>query len=683
MVKGKESGTKTAKRFESRESGDPPRLEIDFTPPAATGACCFDDGTCLTLLEGDCAAMGGTYQGDGTGCSPNFCPQPVFTGACCFASGSCLELTETNCMAMGGTYQGNNTECVAEVCPIVLEPFVDALPIPGVLQPVSGAAGGTADYVISMVQFEQQLHRDLPPTTVWGYEGAYPGPTIEAATGMPVTVVWSNDLRESTGGLRTNHYLAVDTCLHGPDHFGDTPQTVVHLHGGHVEQHSDGYPEDTFLPGQSDTYVYPNRQLPATLWFHDHALGITRLNVYMGLAAFYLLRDDVEAALGLPAGTYEVPLAIQDRSFNPDGSWRYPDSWQDHFYGDKALVNGKVWPYLVVDQGKYRFRILNGSNSRVYNLGLSTGDSFLQIGTDGGLLPAPVTLTNLLLSTGERADVIMDFAAYASGTEVILTNDAPILYPGSPGDGVITNVMKFVVTNNVGYTAAIPTALRPLEVLHEADATVEREFVLEKLSDPCAGQIWTINGLLWDDITEYPVLGSIEVWRFINRSGTSHPMHIHLVMCQVLDRQPFTIVSNAVVATGPRIPPAPNEAGWKDTVRVDPGEIVRVIARFDDYLGLYAYHCHILEHEDHEMMRQFQVVPEPAITEVNYTERNLEITFQSSSNAPYRMDASANLTGGVWVTVSGNITASAPQTVVVHPVTNQTAEQFFMIGVDD
>ncbi len=189
----------------------------------------------------------------------------------------------------------------------------------------------------------------------------------------------------SEGELRTEHILPVDLCLHGPNMQGNTPRTVVHLHGGHVAAENDGYPEDTMLPGEEQTFFYPNLQLPATVWFHDHALGITRLNVYMGLAGLFLIRDQFEADLGLPSGDFEIPLVIQDRSFNADGSLAYPAAWQDHFFGEYVLVNGKVWPYLEVRRGLYRFRLLNGSNSRVYTLSLSNGASFQQIGTDGGL----------------------------------------------------------------------------------------------------------------------------------------------------------------------------------------------------------------------------------------------------------------------------------------------------------
>jgi len=607
LLIGDEVSTPSAKRFESREgqSNQRPRLTIQYTPPSGPlGACCLGD-SCLVLTPAQCAAMGGTYQGDATTCSPSPCAVPV--GACCLPSGECVELSAADCAASGGTYRGDGEPCASDTCSPVLEPFVDPLPIPAVAQPVSGAPGGEATYIITMTEFEQQLHRDLPPTRVWGYNGTYPGPTIEASRGRPVTVTWVNDLRDEQGNLRTDHYLPVDACMHGPDHFGSAPRTVVHLHGGKVPAHSDGHPDDAFPPGeQSEPYVYPNNQPPATLWYHDHGMGITRLNVYMGLAGFYLLRDEAEAALNLPSGEFEVPLVIQDRSFNPDGSLRYPDAWHEHFFGDFILVNGKVWPYLEVRRGKYRFRIINGSNSRTYTLALSNGQPFQQIGTDGGLLPSPVTLSSVTLAPAERADLIIDFAPLPAGTEVILTNSAPAPFPGDPGVGVIPDVMKFIVTDAPGHTGPIPASLTTIEPLSPLDAAAKRDFILQQSPEPCAGSAWLINGLLWDDITEFPRLNSTEVWSFINRSGITHPMHMHLVQFQILERQPFEVVGGQILPVGDPIPPDPNELGWKDTVRVGPFEIARVIARFEDYTGLFPYHCHILEHEDHEMMRQFR-----------------------------------------------------------------------------
>ncbi|NNF43927.1 MAG: multicopper oxidase family protein [Phycisphaerales bacterium] len=655
VVIGNESATPSAKRFNTREDGSAgggrrPRLTVQFTPPAETGACCFPDGSCTVATSDACVSGGGGYQGDGVPCTPDLCPAP--DGACCFPDGGCNVRTALDCAAEGGDYQGDGTDCSPDPCPdpvgaccqpdtfcaeltaddcdaaggvysgdgtlcvpspCRLEPFVDPLPLPAVAQPIVGEPGGAAEYEIAMTQFTQTLHRDLPPTTVWGFGGTYPGPTIEARTGEPITVTWMNDLRDAAGDLRTDHFLPVDLCPHGPDHEGNTPRTVVHLHGGHVPEESDGYPEHTFLPGGSDVYEYPNLQEAATIWYHDHALGITRLNVQMGLAGFYLIRDDVEDALNLPAGEFEVPLVIQDREFRPDGALVYPEEWEEHFFGNTLLVNGKVWPFFEVKRGAYRFRILNGSNSRTYLLSFSDGTVMHQIGTDGGLMETSVALTELLLASGERADVIVDFSAASPGTEIILTNSAPAPFPGEEGVGVIPEVMKFVVTSDAGTPYEVPKVLRPLEILDEADAVMTRDFVMTKEPEPCAGSRWLINGLGWDDITEYPVLGTTEIWRFANRSGIMHPMHMHLVFFQVLDRQAFELIDDEIVPIGDPIPPEENERGWKDTVRVEPNEITRVITRFEDFAGLFAYHCHILEHEDHEMMRQFQTVfPCPA-----------------------------------------------------------------------
>ncbi|MFN0133716.1 MAG: multicopper oxidase domain-containing protein [Phycisphaerales bacterium] len=649
IVIGNESANRTATRFDSREFGEVskrPRLVVNFTPPASTGACCLVGGACQILTSAQCSSQGGAYQGNGTICSPNPCPQPtgacclsggacsvltsaqcatqggVFqgtgtgcspnpcpqtTGACCFNDASCVVLTPAGCTGMGGVYRGDNTACTAGLCPLVLLPFVDALPIPAVAQPTSGSVGGVATYTIPVREFNHPMHRDLPPSRVWGYGGTFPGPTIVAGRDLPVTVTWINDLRDAMGNLRTQHYLPVDLCIHGPNMFGPTARIVTHLHGGHVPMASDGYPYDTILPGQqTPPIVYPNNQPPGTLWYHDHALGITRLNVYMGLAGFYLLFDPFEQGLGLPSGQNEIGLAIQDRSFNPDGTLKYPAMWEDHFFGEVMIVNGKVWPYLNVRQGKYRFRLLNGCTSRTLTLSLSNGATFHQIGTDLGLLPAPVPLTSLTLGGGERADVVVDFAPHAPGTEITLTNSAPAPYPGSPAVGVIPNVMKFVVTSQGGHTNPLPATLRPVAAIPEAQSSLERTFELAKGSDPCTGSAWLINGLRFDNLTEFPRLDTTEIWSFINRSGVMHPMHMHLVQFLVLDRQAFDIVGGQVTPVGPRIPPPPEEAGWKDTVKVGPQEIVRVITRFEDYLGLYPYHCHILEHEDHEMMRQFK-----------------------------------------------------------------------------
>jgi spore coat protein A len=617
LIRGNEVGAQTSKRFDSRENAVParrPSLMVTYNgPPPITGACCLPDGSCAVLTSGDCTLQGGSYQGNSTACSPDPCP-PIPTGACCLPTGLCSTLTAFSCVQQGGVYQGDGASCTPNPCPPALTPFVDALPLPAVAQPTTGTVGGAAHYDLAVTRFTQQLHRDLPPTTLYGYGGLYPGPTIEAHQGQAVTVTWMNELRDGTNQLLTTHDLTVDECLHGPDMTGSVPIVVTHLHGGHVPANSDGYPESAFSPGaQSTLYTYPNTQRAATLWYHDHALGLTRLNVYMGMAGFYLLRDANEDALNLPRGEFEIPLVIQDRSFMQDGRLMYHDEWHEHFFGDFILVNGKVWPFLNVAQGKYRFRILNGSNSRAYTLSLSNGRVFTQIGSDGGLLTFPANTSVLTLLPGERADVIVDFAGLSPGTEVLMTNSAPAPFPGTAGVGVVPNVMKFIVTAQPGDTDAVPSPLSTITPILASTALRERTFRLRTLPLPHCGMevhdTWLINDLLWDDIVESPRIGTTEVWSWVNRSNVSHPMHMHLVQFQVLNRQAFTVVDNVEVPTGPLILPPLGEQGWKDTVDATPGQITRVIARFETHAGLFSYHCHILEHEDNEMMRQFRLRP--------------------------------------------------------------------------
>ena len=608
--------TETAKRFATRENGtlnNRPKLVVNFTPATVVGACC-DGSSCSLTAPGAC---GGVYQGDSTTCTPNPCF--VATGACCANDGSCTEDSQASCEGGGGTYSGDGTTCVATECPIVLTKYIDPLPIPPVATPVSGTSGGTATYDLAIKESKVTLHSELPQTTVWGFDdgthgAGFLGPTIEARTNEPVTVNWINDLRVfETQQLRTSHYLDVDTCV--PDAVNDA-KVVFHLHGGHVPAAVDGYPENKIAPGAPLVpYVYPNNQQAGFLWYHDHALGLTRLNVYMGLAGLYYMRDGVEDALNLPVGNSELPLILQDRRFNSDGSFRYPAEWEDHVFGDKILVNGRVWPYLDVAKGKYRFRIVNGSNSRVYTLSLlpPTGAlTFTVIGTELGLLGAPVNgVGELTIGPGERYDVVVNFAGLSTGDTVLLQNSAGAPFPTGPVD--VTDVMQFRVTAGVGDTDPLPATLRPVVPIDPGEATRTRDFVLKRTTlDSCGRQQWTINGRHWNDITEVTTLGSTEIWRFINDSGTSHPMHMHLVAFQVLDRDGFTKgPGGEIIPNGaPQQPPA-EERGWKDTALVGPNEILRVIARFEDYTGNYPYHCHILEHEDNEMMRQF-TVPEPA-----------------------------------------------------------------------
>ena len=391
-------------------------------------------------------------------------------------------------------------------------------------------------------------------------------------------------------------------------------------------------------------YYYPNCQRPTTLWYHDHALGITRLNVYAGLAGFYLIKDAQEKQLNLPKGKYEIPLVIQDRSFNLDpnskdyGELFYPSqpgqlpppqtsplidtslpnpSVVPEFFGDTALVNGKVWPYLEVEPRKYRFRILNGSNSRFYRLRLDSEQDFVQIGTDGGFLEHPVTITNLeglLLAPAERADVIIDFSNYAN-QNIILTNDAPTPFPdGDPLAPALPQIMEFRVGKSVSKpdTSEIPATLSCFEKLEATDETVIRKNTLNEIADPQFPnrRKALLNNMNWDElpITETPYNGTLEVWELYNLTGDTHPIHLHLVQFQILNRAPITIENGNVTHVGDPIDPDLNERGWKDTVRANPEQVTRIIARFGPFTGIYPWHCHILEHEDHDMMRPYEVL---------------------------------------------------------------------------
>jgi spore coat protein A len=603
-----------AKRFGSHEgaAGARPQLVVTFTPPASpVGACCGARGACgYTLDPGSGCA--GSYQGAGSVCDA--CPPP--TAACCRpdVTAACAVETQAACAASGGVWSESAESCDGNPCPVVLTPFVDALPLPAVATPVATSPEGVDQYRMSIIETKQKLHRDLPPTTVWGFSdgqqpGGYPGPTIEAKVDQPIDVTWVNDLRDASGAPLAAHPLNVDTCPHGAT--PGPPRTVIHLHGGHVPSASDGQPDMTLAPGESATYHYPNHQRAATLWYHDHALGVTRLDVMMGLAGYYILRDDAEEALGLPSGKYDVPLVIQDRSFLPDGRIEYPEAWQESFFGNTILVNGKVWPYLDVTRAAYRFRILNGSTSRTYTLSLSPYLPMVQVAGDGGLLRSGIARPTVTIGPGERTEVVIDFGSPVAESSYTLMNEAPAPYPSGRDENAVANVMKFIVSPDPGPRNRLPVYLRRDQgALDPATATVTRDISLARSGDGCGGGTWMINGLgFHDDITERPHLGTTEIWRFLNRSGTSHTMHLHLAMFEVLDRQRFTLDGDDVVLTGTASPPDPGEQGWKDTVLVGPFEVVRVVTRFEDYLGRFPYHCHMLEHEDHNMMRQLETQP--------------------------------------------------------------------------
>ncbi|MEH7307896.1 multicopper oxidase family protein [Neobacillus drentensis] len=509
---------------------------------------------------------------------------------------------------------------------MMLSKFVDELPIPPILKPQWKDSVYTY-YEVKMTEFKQSLHRDLNETTVWGYEGSYPGPTIEVESGEKVFIKWMNDLPDK-------HLLPVDYTVHGAHKDVQEVRTVVHVHGACVEWESDGYPEAWFTKGfekvgpffKKQVYQYDNCDRASTLWYHDHTLGITRLNVYAGLAGFYLIRDPLERSFNLPSGKYDVPLVIQDKTFNQDGSLYYPKQPQKpvpeletsivpEFFGDTILVNGKVYPYLNVEPRKYRFRLLNAANSRFFRIKLDSGQRMYLIATERGLMQQPLGVNEIMLSPAERADVIIDFTNL-EGKHIIMTNDAPAPFPsGDPVNEHTGTVMQFRVTRPLANvdTSVIPAYMMPYPLMNEQSASKSRNLTFTDNMDRYGRPLMLLDNKQWDDpITENPKLGSTEIWYLINLSPDSHPIHIHLIDFQVIDRRNFDVdrynKEKSIHYTGPPLPPEPQERGWKDTVRADPNQVTRIIMKFGPFTGLYVWHCHMLEHEDYEMMRPFIVI---------------------------------------------------------------------------
>ena len=512
-----------------------------------------------------------------------------------------------------------------------LTPFLDKLPVPKVLAPLEQNRGSLY-YEVEMKEFFHQFHSDLPPTKVWGYEGQVPGPTIEVEEGETTYIQWKNDLPDK-------HFLPVDHTLHGAHEGMPEVRTVVHLHGANVEPDSDGYPDAWFTnnfqkcgPCFSRTvYEYPNHQPATALWYHDHALGITRLNVYAGLAGMYIIRDKHERSLNLPSGIYEIPLVIQDKTFNEDGSLFYPKtvvvqdpppdfpevSITPGFAGDTITVNGKAWPYLEVEQRKYRFRILNGSNERFYRMNLDSGQDFIQIGSDGGLLRRPVWMKEIVIAPSERIDVIVDFTEQPVGTRIRITNTARTPFDfGAPPDPLTEGlIMELrIIERTSEDTSSIPRYLNCIRDYDECDIDKVRDITFDVTTDRFNRLLFLLNNNdFMDRITANPIVGELELWRIINPGLGVHPFHIHQIQFRILDRIPFDTAvytqTGQIKFTGKPEHPQENDTGWKDTVQAFPGYVTRLMMRFGPYTGRYVYHCHILEHEDHDMMRPLDVRP--------------------------------------------------------------------------
>ncbi len=494
--------------------------------------------------------------------------------------------------AFGATGSTSTGRVLASRIPLP-EPFTLKLRIPPVLAPVRSDADGD-HYEITQSVATAEILPDVS-TAIWGYNGIFPGPTIESRSGRMISVTYTNEL---------------------------PVPTVVHLHGGRTPPEHDGYPTDLVLPTGIDVPIpdvavtsgtitkgrrvhwYPLEQPATTLWYHDHRMDFTGPGVWKGLAGFHIIRDDEEDALGLPSGPRELPLMILDRSFDADGSLLYPavdptglvvagvsDGFEGGVLGDVTLVNGVPWPIVNVEGARYRLRFLNAANTRRYDLRLdpSPPNGFIQIGTDGGLLAEPIRHDHIEMAPAQRFDVVVDFATYQPGTLVALVNDFD--------SGRMAQIMRFVVGARADDTSRIPdrlTSIDPLNTTSEGVITRTMRFNSGHLSaDGRDDHLWLINGEPFspDTVAAQPALDSVEIWRLV--SDFHHPIHVHL--------NPFQVLSRGLDG------PGPYDIGWKDTIDLRPFENASIAMRFDGFRGRYLFHCHNLEHEDMAMMSNFLV----------------------------------------------------------------------------
>ncbi|MEQ0565849.1 multicopper oxidase family protein [Amycolatopsis sp. NEAU-NG30] len=434
--------------------------------------------------------------------------------------------------------------------PPPVTPFTTAMPVSPVLRPV--ARSSTTDFYRLAIRPANLEIFPGTTTPLLTYGGLFPGPTIRARTGRAVQIVYTNGLADGSN---------------------------VHLHGGYTPQDSDGYSMDIVSPGASRTYRYPNLQQGATLWYHDHAMGFEADHLYRGLQGFYVLEDDAEAGLRLPSGEFDVPIMLRDAHFDENAQlvsdWPAPR--------ETVLTNGKIQPYFPVAARKYRFRLLNAANERLFKLNLD-GAELIRIGSDGGLLPAPVPETELSVASGERTDFVVDFGKVGVGKQLVLS------------EATAGPVLRFDVVRSAPDPSRVPAVLRPLPAL--PPATVTRDITMS-FDFSGATPLALMNGKTFDpDRVDYRIKrGTTEIWRIHNADAAplDHTFHVHLVQFHVVDRGGKPLL--------------PVDAGRKDTVFVAAGESVAVQATFGDYLGKYVFHCHFIEHSVMGMMGQLEIVP--------------------------------------------------------------------------
>jgi len=558
-----------------------------------------------------------------------------------------------------------------------LTKYVDQMPL--LVDNAIDATGRGATARITMGLVSRKVHTDLPATTLFGYlhsggpaagdtAASYLGPAIVAKQGTKVRVSYVNNLAPDA-------YTQVFTN-NGSSYLQFPPaqetRTLVHLHGGFVAAADDGNPylqPNAFRSGGTQSVIYPNEQSASLLWYHDHYMGDTRMNVVAGLAGGYLLRDSFDTGYNPlfpgPIGEYELPLVIQDRQFNSDGSLLYPVNttqppgpWIGEYFGDAMLVNGKVWPFLKVDPAVYRFRVLNGCNARIMSLSIVNSDASASVpmtvvGSEGGLLPVnPASVTALVMGPAQRYDVICDFRSFA-GQSVYMQNGVPASPVSTPAPA-LADVMRFDVqaTAPSGAPTSIPgpgslpanaevkslTDLGPpllsggwvqgrMIAMNEVDAGGPN-WKLNLNAQPYGSSTPVVERLIWQDV---------EDWYFVNTTPDTHPMHTHLFTFKVMGRYTFNAAAYASTYGGANgvpqqhvstltpfltsklMAPDPTETGFKDTVKANPGQVTVVRARYNlpstalNASGQlvtgqkYVHHCHIVEHEDNDMMERFIV----------------------------------------------------------------------------
>jgi len=467
-------------------------------------------------------------------------------------------------------------------------------------------------YEMRAKQFNHVWHRDMPAGTAgqpaWGFDGVVPGPMFRTRYGQPHFVRIHNDLPQSNLGFGIN-------------------QITTHMHNLHSPSESDGNPLFTNYPGHYYDYHYPNvyagvkqyggignpDEALGTLWYHDHKLDFTSQNVYAGLAGMNAIYDawgayadpnmgdygDETKGWRLPCGAnyeFDVGLVFHDRQFDPQGRDFFPLTCFDGAIGDKMTVNGKIQPYMPVKRRKYRFRMLNMGPSRTYNWFLSNGQSFVALGHDGNLLPAPVVVKNLQQTVAERFDIVIDFSQYKPGTEIILMNRAEQVNGRGPTGKLLNpgfQVLKWIVTSDAfgKDDSKIPAKMRPLPDMKQP-VSKTRVWKFERGNGE-----WVVNGQPFNrDVVSASIPeGTAEHWTIINGGGSwLHPVHIHYEEHRWLSYN--------------KKAPDPLMAGRHDVIRLDPSSTVEIYMRFRDYKGIYPMHCHNVVHEDHAMMVMWKIV---------------------------------------------------------------------------